>query len=126
MLALEKWNGGVIIISHDERFITTVAKEVRSNSFFTPVLLTPVKLWVCGDGTVSKFRGDVQSYKVRMIWFRLGWSAHPSAEPDRQQHQSEALSVLKDVRIDILRSSCTSGKVTSLLYCTVPALYSRP
>jgi ATP-binding cassette subfamily F protein 3 len=28
MLALEKWNGGVIIISHDERFITTVAKEV--------------------------------------------------------------------------------------------------
>lgn len=29
MAALQKWNGGVIIISHDERFITTVAKEVR-------------------------------------------------------------------------------------------------
>jgi ATP-binding cassette subfamily F protein 3 len=28
MLALQKWNGGVIIISHDERFITAVAKEV--------------------------------------------------------------------------------------------------
>ncbi|KAG6918702.1 hypothetical protein DXG01_012520 [Tephrocybe rancida] len=27
MVALQKWNGGVIIISHDERFITTVAKE---------------------------------------------------------------------------------------------------
>ncbi|KAJ7293925.1 P-loop containing nucleoside triphosphate hydrolase protein [Mycena rebaudengoi] len=51
MLALEKWNGGVIIISHDERFITTVAKE----------------LWVCGDGTVSKFRGDVQSYKNLIV-----------------------------------------------------------
>ncbi|KAF8213772.1 P-loop containing nucleoside triphosphate hydrolase protein [Mycena galopus ATCC 62051] len=51
MLALEKWNGGVIIISHDERFITNVAKE----------------LWVCGDGTVSKFRGDVQSYKNLIV-----------------------------------------------------------
>ncbi|KAJ6501428.1 P-loop containing nucleoside triphosphate hydrolase protein [Mycena vitilis] len=51
MLALEKWNGGVIIISHDERFITNVAKE----------------LWVCGDGTVSKFKGDVQSYKNLIV-----------------------------------------------------------
>jgi ATP-binding cassette subfamily F protein 3 len=30
MLALGKWNGGVIVISHDERFITSVAKEVRA------------------------------------------------------------------------------------------------
>lgn len=28
MAALSTWNGGVIVISHDERFITTVAKEV--------------------------------------------------------------------------------------------------
>ncbi|SJL05384.1 related to ATPase component of ABC transporters with duplicated ATPase domains/Translation elongation factor EF-3b [Armillaria ostoyae] len=47
MTALDSWNGGVIVISHDERFITTVAKE----------------LWVCGDETVTKFKGDVQSYK---------------------------------------------------------------
>lgn len=32
MAALGKWNGGVIIISHDERFITQVAKEVVSSS----------------------------------------------------------------------------------------------
>ncbi|KAJ7071577.1 P-loop containing nucleoside triphosphate hydrolase protein [Mycena amicta] len=51
MVALQKWNGGVIIISHDERFITTVAQE----------------LWVCGDGTVSKFRGDVQAYKSLIV-----------------------------------------------------------
>ena len=31
MLALNIWNGGVIVISHDERFITSVAKEVRSS-----------------------------------------------------------------------------------------------
>jgi len=29
MLALNVWNGGVIVISHDERFITSVAKDVR-------------------------------------------------------------------------------------------------
>ncbi|KAF8973848.1 P-loop containing nucleoside triphosphate hydrolase protein [Flammula alnicola] len=51
MLALQKWNGGVIIISHDEKFITTVANQ----------------LWVCGDGTVTKFKGDVQSYKDLIV-----------------------------------------------------------
>ncbi|KAG5654331.1 hypothetical protein H0H81_004285 [Sphagnurus paluster] len=51
MVALQKWNGGVIIISHDERFITTVAKE----------------LWVCGDQTVTKFKGDVQAYKSLIV-----------------------------------------------------------
>ncbi|TFK30659.1 ATP-dependent transporter [Coprinopsis marcescibilis] len=51
MKALQVWNGGVIVISHDERFITSVAKE----------------LWVCGDGTVAKFRGDVQAYKQLIV-----------------------------------------------------------
>ncbi|KAF8640386.1 hypothetical protein AX17_000056 [Amanita inopinata Kibby_2008] len=51
MTALQKWNGGVIIISHDERFITAVANE----------------LWVCGDKTVTKFKGDVESYKNLIV-----------------------------------------------------------
>ncbi|KAG9310316.1 P-loop containing nucleoside triphosphate hydrolase protein [Chiua virens] len=51
MAALNTWNGGVIIISHDERFITNVAKE----------------LWVCTDGTVAKFKGDVQAYKSLIV-----------------------------------------------------------
>ncbi|KAN0123254.1 ABC transporter [Russula decolorans] len=51
MLALSTWNGGVIVISHDERFITSVAKE----------------LWVCGDGTIIKFKGDVEAYKSLIV-----------------------------------------------------------
>ncbi|KAF9808804.1 hypothetical protein IEO21_07732 [Rhodonia placenta] len=51
MAALSAWNGGVILISHDERFITTVAKE----------------LWVCTDGSVMKFKGDVQAYKSLIV-----------------------------------------------------------
>ena len=73
MSALSKWNGGVILISHDERFITTVAQEVSFSllekrrkrligSFFQPI-----QLWICGDGTVTKFMGDVQAYKVSYL-----------------------------------------------------------
>lgn len=69
MAALNSWNGGVIVISHDERFITTVAREVKE------ILAAFIRctdnwagrvsqLWVCADGTVSKFKGDVQAYKV--------------------------------------------------------------
>ncbi|KZT42849.1 hypothetical protein SISSUDRAFT_1041115 [Sistotremastrum suecicum HHB10207 ss-3] len=51
MHALTVWNGGVILISHDERFITTVAQQ----------------LWVCANGTVTQYRGDVQSYKNLIV-----------------------------------------------------------
>jgi len=51
MHALQVWNGGVILISHDERFITKVASE----------------LWVCADGTVSKYYGDVKAYKKLIV-----------------------------------------------------------
>jgi ATPase subunit of ABC transporter with duplicated ATPase domains len=39
MEALKIWHGGVILISHDERFINNVCKQ----------------LWVCADGTLSKW-----------------------------------------------------------------------
>lgn len=39
MEALKVWHGGVILISHDERFINNVCKQ----------------LWVCADGTLSKW-----------------------------------------------------------------------
>ncbi|WFC96522.1 hypothetical protein MBRA1_003183 [Malassezia brasiliensis] len=45
--AINRWNGGVIVISHDERFINSCLKE----------------MWVCENGTVYKFRGSVSEYK---------------------------------------------------------------
>ncbi|GAA5927279.1 hypothetical protein JCM1841_001342 [Sporobolomyces salmonicolor] len=47
MDALKKWNGGVIVISHDSTFLHTVCDQ----------------LWVCGDQKVEKFYGDVTEYK---------------------------------------------------------------
>lgn len=66
MHALKIWNGGVILISHDERFITTVATEVRIYARSTTLTLVLIfqQLWVCGEGSVTKFMGDVQAYKV--------------------------------------------------------------
>ncbi|KAJ1970063.1 ATP-binding cassette, regulator of translational elongation [Dispira parvispora] len=46
--ALREFGGGVVLVSHDERFIDAVANE----------------LWVCQDGTLSKFRGEgIKEYK---------------------------------------------------------------
>jgi hypothetical protein len=46
--ALKIFKGGVISISHDERFITNTSNQ----------------LWVCAEGKVTKYIGDVTSYKV--------------------------------------------------------------
>ena len=46
--AINSWHGGVIIISHDERFVNSVCKQ----------------LFVCADGTLTKWLGDVTAYKV--------------------------------------------------------------
>lgn len=47
MHALKIWNGGVILISHDERFITTVATEVRIYTRLT-VLTSNIDLTALG------------------------------------------------------------------------------
>ncbi|KAJ1928609.1 ATP-binding cassette, regulator of translational elongation [Tieghemiomyces parasiticus] len=46
--ALRNFDGGVVLVSHDERFIDGVAEE----------------LWVCNEGSLTKFRGDgIKEYK---------------------------------------------------------------
>ncbi|KAL1406372.1 hypothetical protein Q8F55_008071 [Vanrija albida] len=49
--AVKAFKGGVILISHDERFINATADT----------------LWVCAEGTVSKFMGDVAAYKSLIV-----------------------------------------------------------
>lgn len=45
--AINKYNGGVILVSHDERLIRVVCKE----------------LWVCGNRTVTSIEGGIDEYK---------------------------------------------------------------
>ena len=41
--ALLRFNGGIVIVSHDEKFLDAVCNEV----------------WVCQDGRLGKFEGQV-------------------------------------------------------------------
>lgn len=49
-LALQNFQGGVLIVSHDVTMIQNVCDS----------------LWVCDNGTVEKFPGDVNAYKKRI------------------------------------------------------------
>lgn len=52
--ALNTFTGGLLIVSHDERLITSVCTE----------------LWVVGDGTIVPWKGTFQSYKEHLA---MGW-----------------------------------------------------
>ena len=46
--ALQVYKGGVITVSHDERFINSVCNEI----------------WICDNGVLTKFSGNIKDYKV--------------------------------------------------------------
>jgi energy-coupling factor transporter ATP-binding protein EcfA2 len=92
IVALENFNGGVIVISHDERFVTRVGKEVCLAADRLRLATDDLQLWVCGDNKVTKFYGDVKAYKVFLT------SSCPDqdflildTESDRQQREDEAV-----------------------------------
>ena len=46
--ALKEFKGGVVMVSHDERFIDSVCTE----------------MWICAEGKVTKFAGEgIKEYK---------------------------------------------------------------
>ena len=45
--AINEWDGGMVLVSHDFRLIGQVAKEI----------------WEVRGGAVNKWPGDIQSYK---------------------------------------------------------------
>ena len=71
-----------------------------------PMLTTTCELWVCADGTVTKFKGDVQAYKVGLkstpSGFRRAYLL--SSESHCQQHQSTALKMLGGIATMYSRS----------------------
>jgi hypothetical protein len=91
MLALNTWNG-VIIISHNEHFIMSIAREVSCCYclIFATNMLNTIQLWVCGDGIVLKFKGNVEAYKVCWSPYKPTKCANDSqniTELDSQQYQ---------------------------------------
>jgi len=48
--AVNAYDGGLVLVSHDMRLISQVAKEI----------------WICDNKTVTKYRGDIQNFKMDM------------------------------------------------------------
>ncbi|KAH7404180.1 hypothetical protein KP509_15G013900 [Ceratopteris richardii] len=48
--ALNEWDGGLVLVSHDFRLINQVAKEI----------------WVCANQTVSRWEGDIMDFKQHL------------------------------------------------------------
>ncbi|KAJ1425907.1 P-loop containing nucleoside triphosphate hydrolase [Sesbania bispinosa] len=48
--ALNEWDGGLVLVSHDFRLINQVAHEI----------------WVCADQTVTRWEGDIMEFKEHL------------------------------------------------------------
>ena len=48
--AVNEFNGGLVLVSHDMRLISQVAEEI----------------WICDERTVKKYHGDIQNFKMDM------------------------------------------------------------
>ncbi len=48
--AVNQFEGGLVLVSHDMRLISQVAKEI----------------WICDHKTVAKYKGDIQNFKMDM------------------------------------------------------------
>jgi energy-coupling factor transporter ATP-binding protein EcfA2 len=48
--AVNEFEGGMVLVSHDMRLISQVAKEI----------------WICDNKTISPYRGDIMNFKMDM------------------------------------------------------------
>ena len=48
--AINEFEGGMVLVSHDMRLISQVAKEI----------------WICDNKTITPYQGDIQSFKLAM------------------------------------------------------------
>jgi ATP-binding cassette, subfamily F, member 2 len=48
--AVNEFEGGLILVSHDMRLISQVAREI----------------WICDNKTITKYQGDIQNFKMDM------------------------------------------------------------
>jgi ATP-binding cassette subfamily F protein 2 len=49
-MAMNEYKGGMVLVSHDMRLISQVAKEI----------------WICDHKSIEKYKGDIQNFKMDM------------------------------------------------------------
>lgn len=88
--AVNEYNGGLVLVSHDMRLISQVAEEI----------------WICDHKTVKKYGGDIQNFKMDMrsqmgiagelkTQLRGDASVRKQAEKDKPKAKVEKKEVLK-------------------------------
>lgn len=60
--AVNEFGGGVVLVSHDMRLISQVAKEI----------------WICDNKTITRHVGDIESFKMEMR-AQMGIHADPKS-----------------------------------------------
>lgn len=51
IMALNSYNGGLLVVTHDERLVSSVCETI----------------FVCEDGKVTQFRGEYKDYRAQMV-----------------------------------------------------------
>ena len=116
IMAINDYEGAVILISHDRHIIETCADD----------------LWLVHDGTVKRFDGDMDDY-TQLVLDRARASRRadraakePAAEPQRQPARPSASSVQKQVDKLDKRMEEIRGKIEILdKALSDPAIYSE-
>lgn len=71
--AVNEFEGGMVLVSHDMRLISQVAKEI----------------WICDHKTVTRYKGDIQNFKMDM-------RAQMGIDDKKQQLRGDASVVKKE------------------------------
>ncbi|MCA3555650.1 ABC-F family ATP-binding cassette domain-containing protein [Aestuariivirga sp.] len=116
IMAINDYEGAVILISHDRHIIETCADE----------------LWLVHDGTVKRFDGDMEDYtrlvleRARAVRRAERAAKEPAAEPSRQPAKPSASTVQKAVEKLDRRMEEIRGKIGILdKALSDPAIYSE-
>lgn len=110
--AVQEFKGGLVLVSHDMRLISQVADQI----------------WICDDKTISKYHGDILSFKMDMrremgideaVKLQGDASVKKKAEdalpPKREKEEEPKLEVIKPARTKALDDGtvATATSVTS-------------
>ena len=88
VMALNEYEGAVILVSHDSHLVETVAD----------------KLWLVNDGAVADFDGDMEDYKALVM------EAHKNSK-SRKARASDSLPKSDQPKVNIARLKKQSGEL---------------
>jgi energy-coupling factor transporter ATP-binding protein EcfA2 len=74
--AVQEFEGGMVLVSHDMRLISQVAKEI----------------WICDNKTITKYNGDILNFKMDM-------RAQMGIESDQQNAQQKSQGLRGDASV---------------------------